>query len=435
MTKLCVCLVGIAGNDKDILLSNYVLKSYLMQFKAIRDAFTIVILDYNAYVSSEQVRHDIENVKPDFIGFSCYVWNWERIEYLLPYYIHTIPVIVGGPQVTKPAGDDDTIRYVVGDGEEAMYRWLLGKAAPIQLLSERPKTEVDWSSFERASFETQRGCNWRCAYCNYRKGNEKISYRNPEVVVKEIKGAWQHGIKLGRIVDPNFMSDAVHFSKIMNGLIANGIKMRLFFEVIPALVTESMANVCRVYIESGGELVISLGIQSINRESLKAINRPHGGEDTAIDLLSAAGATLRLDSILGLPYETVTSYEAMIDWLCQRLAGTRHYPNPNLLMIIDGTPLAGKVKQFGLKFRHDYVYDTPHMNAWDINWCMKLNAVLYRIYGPNSKIRDNFKEMNLHKLKQIVYNIDGKLPKVVTEEYYYEQINDDITDEMICQAH
>jgi len=295
-----------------------------------------------------------------------------------------------------------------------------------------PETIVDYSKIERMSFESQRGCNWRCAYCNYRKGNDRIRYRNPAVVFKEIRSAWQHGINVGRIVDPNFFSNPVHAVMILRTLIVAGVKMRLFFEVIPSYVNEALAKCCADYIKSGGELVIALGIQSLNRESLKAINRPHGGEDTAIKLLSAAGATLRLDSILGLPFETRRSYEQLIEYLCNYLVGSKHYPNPNLLMIINGTPLADKVKQFGLHVENGYVYATPAMSWWDLNYCMKLNAVLYRIYGPNSRVRDRFTSMDLSQLVEILLKINDRLPSTMSEDYYYNHINDDIPDSLLC---
>ena len=429
MIKKVVCLVGIAGNGKDILLSCYTLKSYLVQFKEIRDKFNIVVLDYPVSASSEQIRRDIIKVQADYIGFSCYVWNREKVEYLISCFGWN-DIIVGGPDILK-SEETGRITFITGEGEAALYRYLLGKGPPIQGLDEMPETVVDYTKVDRMSFETQRGCNWRCAYCNYRKGNNKIRYRNPQMVIKEIKQAWESGIKTGRIVDPNFFSDPTHAVVILRGLIDNGIKMRLFFEVIPSYVNDNLTFHCAEYIQNGGELAIALGIQSLNRASLKAINRPNGGEDTAIKMLTAAGATLRLDSILGLPFETRHSYEQLIGYLCNYLAGSKHYPNPNLLMIINGTPLADKVKEFGLEVTDKYVTATPAMSWWDLNFCMKLNAILYRIYGPNSRVRDNYPTMDLEQLTEILLKINDKLPRMMSEDYYYNYMNNDIPDDLL----
>lgn len=423
-------LVGIAGNDKDILLSCYVLKSYLEQFKAIREGFEIVVLDYQRSASSERIYNDIIVTEPDYVGLSCYVWNHDKVNYLIDR-LGGRDIIVGGPDILE-SKLEGRITYVAGEGEAALYRYLLHVGAPIQRLDEMPETVVDYTKVERMSFETQRGCNWRCAYCNYRKGNDKIRYRAPATVIKEITKAWQHGTKVGRIVDPNFFSDPTHATIILRGLIDAGVKMRLFFEVIPSYVTDTLAFYCYQYILSGGELVIALGVQSLNRQSLKAINRPNGGEDAAIKKLTFAGATLRLDIILGLPHETRNTYEQLIQYMCNYLAGSKNYINPNQLMIIAGTPLADRVKEFGLHVTNRYVTATPAMTVGDINYCMKLNAILYRIYGPNSTVRDSFPSMDLERLTEILLKINDRLPSTMTEDYYYTCINADIPDSLLC---
>ena len=65
----------------------------------IRDRYTI---NHNA----DFILQDIYERKPDVIGFSCYIWNYEYIKLLvenLAKVLPEVPIWLGGPEVAYDA--------------------------------------------------------------------------------------------------------------------------------------------------------------------------------------------------------------------------------------------------------------------------------------------------------------------------------------------
>jgi radical SAM superfamily enzyme YgiQ (UPF0313 family) len=434
-----ICFVAIAGTNQDTLLSVQMLKAYLMQFNEIRDNYEIKILNFFMSATTKEIARKINLNKPDIICFSSYVWNSDRVnELTIAFRSLNKEIIIGGPEVSNTRNIPG-IEWISGAGEQPLYEILTGKKPPKQEYCDYPISYPENKQI-RASFETQRGCNYCCAYCNYNKGIRRIQYRNPFMVAREILYCWQNGIKEGRIVDPNFFSNNSHVWSIMRSLTIMNVKMRLFFEAIPKYVDWKTVHCCFDYINNGGQLVISLGIQSLNRESLKAVNRPSGNEDHAIDLLTNMGAELRLDGILGLPFETKSSYEKLINYICSKLVLGNHYPNLNVLMIIKGTKLYSEYQKLGLKLRNDLVYETPTMTENEMIDCIRMNAIVISIFRQPS-VREIYLGMQIKnhtdKIKSIakyllnVMPSDSQFVNPIDQEFYYKEM---IPAELILEA-
>ena len=93
----------------------------------------IEIAEYTINQRTEDILADIYQRKPDVIGFSCYIWNWEIIEKLLrelPKILPGIPLWLGGPEVSYDAPAvfkqfPFLTGIMVGEGEET-FREVLG---------------------------------------------------------------------------------------------------------------------------------------------------------------------------------------------------------------------------------------------------------------------------------------------------------------------
>ncbi|MEE9543850.1 MAG: cobalamin-dependent protein, partial [Thermodesulfobacteriota bacterium] len=195
-------------------LSSYVLKGYLGKFY---DGLSVDILNLSNETAVTDIHDKIVKCDADCIGYSCYVWNIEKILDVIEglkersKYVH----ILGGPEIAlewisslpDPSLSD---YYVIGEGE----RKLLGlmrhlEAKDSGLGSELPKGVACWEEgkikytddsgfiedldeipsiyldgviedrlYERqqAFLETQRGCRWRCKYCVYPKSLPSLTY-------------------------------------------------------------------------------------------------------------------------------------------------------------------------------------------------------------------------------------------------------------------
>lgn len=403
-------LIGIAGTETDFLLSLPVLKSYLKD---------VVLKQYPVTVKSEQILEDIRKENPDIVGFSCYVWNMPTVR-LTCSVLNDLPqkvsIILGGPEISLDDARDgqyDVDYLVFGEGEETLCNLIEGiksnldsvkgiayrkngkfiftePSEPIELIDSAylsGHTDEFLTNDTCANFESQRGCTFRCAYCFFHKGFPKIRYRNPDIVIKEIKYAFDKGIRIGRIIDANFLSNKEHAKRILNGLIDNRIEMALMFEMLPQFLDKEIAELFGTYSKmfSTNRIVIGMGIQTLNQESLEVIRRkiPVKFFERAFDLLSMDNVVIKSDVILGLPRETKQSYYQTIEFMAERMRNGNNYLSIALLQILPGSDMVqiAKDENMVLDRRNDsrFVYSTPTMPREDMLDCMYLTAMTFRL--------------------------------------------------------
>ena len=63
----------------------------------------VEIAEYTINNREETILADLYLRKPDAIGFSCYIWNWNMVQDLLPEIRKILPeteLWLGGPEVT-----------------------------------------------------------------------------------------------------------------------------------------------------------------------------------------------------------------------------------------------------------------------------------------------------------------------------------------------
>ena len=107
-TPLRVQLIGIAGTSRDILLSIFTLKSFILSDKVLADSLVLeashykYILPSAMEVTCQNIVKDIAKFKPNIIGFSTYIWNYDaiiRIAELAKKENPLIKVLLGGPEI------------------------------------------------------------------------------------------------------------------------------------------------------------------------------------------------------------------------------------------------------------------------------------------------------------------------------------------------
>lgn len=410
-------MVGFAGSDNDFLLSLPSLKSYLYQFKGITTVYDIRILNLSLSLGDLEATYHAMEFAPDIVCFSCYAWNFKKIEGVakqIKKIRKEIKIVIGGPEI-KGDYDKNLFDYVVeGDGEEALYKILTGKTPPDVPFPFYPSPylsgcipDVEFEKKElRANFETQRGCSNACAYCLYHRNSGKIEYRNPDVIVDEIEYCNVRGVKIGKIIDANLLSDKEHIKKIFNGLIERKVSMKLNFDMVPRYLDEEIAGMFKKYISMSKDngLIAGIGLQTLNKESCKAIRRytPTKEIDKAVELLSKAGAVFRIDTILGLPFETFDSYLELIDYVISKMKEGKCYMGAYVLKLLPNTDLTADKKKFGLvedenSRQHD-IYFTKDMDRESMVDCLRITSIAYRIFNPfnvdgKSRVRNKFFEI------------------------------------------
>ena len=119
------------------LLSSYALKAYLLAHLRGEDEFLIKVLNFSPTLDVLKIREKIMDEKPDCIGYSCYIWNIEKILKLIKALNEKARFIniLGGPEISM-----NRIRllpeakvvdfYVIGEGERILLnlmRYIIGK--------------------------------------------------------------------------------------------------------------------------------------------------------------------------------------------------------------------------------------------------------------------------------------------------------------------
>ena len=174
-------------------LAVYSLKSYAGEL-----ALHVEIGEYTINHNADFILQDIYERKPDVIGFSCYIWNYEYIKLLaenLAKVLPEVPIWLGGPEVSYDAEKELSSfphlkGIMMGEGEE-IFRKLLSHyventpelreipglcyrekdeifcnpAAEILDMSQIPFPYQDGDDFSHkiVYYESSRGCPFACS--------------------------------------------------------------------------------------------------------------------------------------------------------------------------------------------------------------------------------------------------------------------------------
>lgn len=479
-----ILLIGISGHEKDFLLSLPILKTYITKFDDIKNHFDVDIFEYGPHIDANKIISDIYEYNPDIIWFSCYIWNIDSIKEIIRYTSDKI-LICGGPEISlssikRGTFDDFDIDYFVyGEGEIPLYlilRTLDNPSVPKLGVVYKYKNKYHYgdnnfvenlggdsvylsgnapdyllNSNNRFNIETQRGCRFKCAYCQYGKNFPYLRYRDPFLVIKEFEYLYSKGLRYGRVLDANFFSDKEHACIILKGLIDNKIKIHLVLEGNSVSLDDELVRLLGEYIALGNKVIVSVGLQSVNKDSCKAVDRYYSPDKylSTMKKLASVNAIPRTDLIIGLPFETRTTYIDGVVFLVDVLRNSSGYIGLNILRILDDTKMVTLSKRYDLSVdENNLVYATPTMNKKDFSECIDISAIVFRIFDTitcddDIKIRNYFYKLSdeigyrecIYYLKEQVFG-DGKyrfnMKQYPKGEYdYYKRIKEDIDNETL----
>lgn len=296
-------------------------------------------INQNAY---DILRH-LYSLRPDVVGFSCYIWNIEmtcHIISLLKQVLPDVKVVVGGPEVSYTARDvlmdHPDIDYVMqGEGEEIWPAFigeleagrdgtnLVGVLGRIhgELKGNEIFREVrdldtlpfpyegeDFKSLAHKImyYESSRGCPFHCQYC-LSGNNDTVRFRSVPLVLAELQRFVDAGVHQIKFVDRTFNCSPNHYRPMLEYMIRVDKPINFHLEIEPAILNDT--DLALLSKAPKGRIQLEMGIQTTYEPTLKAIHRhndwPHM-EYIMEKLLSFGNMHLHLDLIVGLPYEDFT---------------------------------------------------------------------------------------------------------------------------------
>ena len=351
----------------------------------------IEIGEYTINHQMNLILQDIYRRKPDFIGFSCYIWNISYIMEIVRDVKKVLPEVeiwLGGPEVSYDAKkvltrEPDVCGVMRGEGELTFtelvraylkkeelcaasldldhipgitYRAESGEVVergPQRLLSldEIPFYYDDMAGFENriVYYESSRGCPFSCSYC-LSSIDKTVRFRSLDLVLPELQFFLDHKVPQVKFVDRTFNCKRDHTLGIWRYLVEhdNGIT-NFHFEVSADIFDEEELELIGKM--RPGLIQLEIGVQSTNPDTIKEIHRH-------MDLVKLKQAVDRvydyrnthqhLDLIAGLPYENYESFMRSFDDVYRMRPDQLQM---GFLKVLKGSYMEEQVTAYDLKYR------------------------------------------------------------------------------------
>lgn len=356
----------------------------------------IRIAEYTINNREEEILADIYRKKPDVLAFSCYIWNWQTVVWLLPELHKILPGVeiwLGGPEVSYNAEEILTqfpmLRGVmVGEGEvtlrELAEYYLTSKATladiagivyrnqanicitPPRELTDLSKLPFLYDSLEPFDnriiyYESSRGCPYRCSYC-LSSIDKRVRFRDIDIVKRELQFFLDHKVKQVKFVDRTFNCNHEHAMEIWKYLSENDNGVTNFhFEIEADIISEEeLALFAKV---RPGLFQMEIGVQTFHPQTLQEIRRVSDMEklQKAVEAIHAAHTIhVHLDLIAGLPYENYESFRHSFNKVYRMRPEQLQL---GFLKVLKGSYMYEKAADYGI-----YYLDKPPYEVLSTKW-------------------------------------------------------------------
>jgi radical SAM superfamily enzyme YgiQ (UPF0313 family) len=339
-------------------MSFALLKTYLAKFPFhTRTSFELT--DHYETTDDARIVEATTKDNPHLVLFSVYVWNFLKYKTLASAIKTQLPdslIILGGPEVaedTRQILDENPAFDVIvrGEGEhvftELVHALLEGRdLGDVKGITYRNGDEIirtpnpdqnildglnmipsmylddvfEWSKLQGSygAIETQRGCNFSCGFCRYRKIGGGARFFDVDRVLREIDILADIGVDYLYLMDPTFNNNLPRAKRILQHIIDRDMQATLFTEMVPEFMDEELIDLSI----RAGMKNLEVGIQSINKPALKVMQRPRAEKKLPERIALAASKEIngkRLNVIpqiiYGLPGEGLSDYLRSFDFV------------------------------------------------------------------------------------------------------------------------
>ncbi len=368
--------------------SNLAIYSIRANAKEYKDQIELGEYTINQY--TEDILQDIYEKKPEFLAFSCYIWNIRQIKELvkeLRKVLPGVPIWLGGPEASYDAKElleryPEVTGIMLGEGEESFYslcRYYDGKAkglseipglayrsgetivmqpiAHVADLSNLKFAYEDFSDFRHKIiyYESSRGCPFSCSYC-LSSIDKSVRFRDLKLVKKELQIFLDAKVPQVKFVDRTFNCKPSHAMEIWKYLVEhdNGVT-NFHFEVAADLITEEELALFAVMRK--GLIQLEIGVQSTNENTICEIRRKMDFQRVAeivMRIKDFGNIHQHLDLIAGLPEENYESFAKSFDDVFSLRPEQLQL---GFLKVLKGSYMYENREAYGLMYRSEPPYE------------------------------------------------------------------------------
>ena len=311
-------------------------------FSAVKNMCDCSFKEYTINDSLDEVASDIYSTTPQYVAFSCYIWNIEavlKIASLLKKADPCIKIILGGHEVEHDCETVlkkyDFVDFVLrGEGEVSLKNfvlWQLGlNQFPCFVTYREDKTIVTTPNKDECVdlnelpfvydetieslknriiyYESSRGCPYSCTYCISGEGH-KVRFLNVERVKKELAFFIEHKVPLVKFVDRTFNADKKRADEIFKFIADNPSDTCFHMELAGNLIDNTTLEILSKV--KKGTMQFEIGVQTTNPHTMKEIERNVSFDklrQSVKALVELGNIPVHLDLIAGLPFEDFASF-------------------------------------------------------------------------------------------------------------------------------
>ncbi|AFV97176.1 MULTISPECIES: B12-binding domain-containing radical SAM protein [unclassified Sulfuricurvum] len=379
------------------------LRSLYANMHELQKSTTIVEFTMNEQIQS--ITEDLLKYSPKIIGIGVYIWNAAQSAELIQTLKKVSPdtiIVLGGPEAGYLPHRVDLSKadYIIsGEGEVAFYelcrellnpvrgepvepctlRQAQGERKPQFIKAPLPDLKainLPYSAFNDEDVahryiyvEASRGCPFECEFC-LSSIDEKVRNFPLDQLLEEFEILWQQGARSFKFIDRTFNLNMTFANRILDFFLSKEPPYFAHFEVIP----DHFPEVLKAKISQfpAGSLQLEIGIQTLDPEIAKGINRPLKLEkifDNLRFLENETSAHMHLDLIVGLPGESIEGFGRNLDKL---VSLTHSEIQIGILKNLSGTTLSRHDQRHGMIYSDTPPYDILQNNLLSFSDIQKM---------------------------------------------------------------
>ncbi len=418
-------LVGVNASYSHTCLAIRSICEYVNKNAPVNDDFVCNFAEFTINQPIAEIYRGISQAKPDVILFATYIWNAEFVYKLIADLKKIIPnvlIFAGGPEFgfapqvyfsklpdldliicgegektvcnlfnlfaqtkNKPITKVELIEkinqkninglYFVQNDDSNQKINFTGAVDLIHNLDELPFAYPDLSLENKIFYyESSRGCPYSCSYC-MSSLDKRVRFMSLERVFSDLQKFLDANVPLVKFVDRTYNLQEERYIAIWKYIVEHHNKKTMFhFEIEAEYLSEKALEFLQTV--PNGVMQFEIGVQSANKQTLKAVNRSDNIEKLAQNVKQIPSTIHKhLDLIAGLPYEDLESFGKSYDFVMSLKPDALQL---GFLKVLHGTQMELFAQKNGWQWMENPVYETfstPYLSYDDMIFLKDVETV------------------------------------------------------------